>query len=311
MRGCPYGFASISDRALGRYLNRRWRHTGSWWREERTACPGSAPSSPSTRSSCKVGHLPDFEYRLWVGLLTESDDAGRLVCDADQLKALIFPFSPVNRPQTLDGLVALGRAGLIKRYYVAKTWYAHFPFWRDRRRSTTRRSPRTGWYRSSSTTRMGARCRRRRCGTDGGRRPRPWAHTGLPFHDLRRSGVRNMIRAGMTEPVRCRSQDISARRSSGGSIRYGTPRPSTEAAAERGEVILGGCQVGPGDPTHDCRACGQSFGSGPTTRPYKAGTKVKGAPPPAASRMLGDHRRDWRRASNFALKPPGSRHNRV
>ena len=46
-------------------------------------------------------------------------------------------------------------------------------------------------------------------------------------------------------------------------IRYGLPSPSTEAAAERGEVILGGCQVGSGDPTHHCRACGQAFGSWP------------------------------------------------
>jgi len=114
MRGCPYGFASISDRAVGRYLNhRRWRHAGSWWREELTACPGSAPSSPSTRSDRKVGQLPDFEYRLWVGLITEADDADRLVCHADQLKALIFSLSPVDRAQILDGLVALGRAGLI------------------------------------------------------------------------------------------------------------------------------------------------------------------------------------------------------
>jgi len=60
-----------------------------------------------------VGQLPDFEYRLWVGLITEADDARRLVCDADQLKALIFSLSPVDRAQILDGLVALGRAGLI------------------------------------------------------------------------------------------------------------------------------------------------------------------------------------------------------
>jgi hypothetical protein len=35
------------------------------------------------------------------------------------------------------------------------------------------------------------------------------------------------------------------------------PMPETIAAAERGEIALGGCVVSGEDPTHQCTACGQ------------------------------------------------------
>ena len=40
-------------------------------------------------------------------------------------------------------------------------------------------------------------------------------------------------------------------------IRYGYPSEAMEAAAARGEVILGGCR--PSDATHGCEACGEVF----------------------------------------------------
>lgn len=41
----------------------------------------------------------------------------------------------------------------------------------------------------------------------------------------------------------------------------GMPSRETEAAALRGEVVLGGCLVWPGKPTWHCRACGHEFGA--------------------------------------------------
>ena len=38
-------------------------------------------------------------------------------------------------------------------------------------------------------------------------------------------------------------------------VGYGYPAPETMKAAERGEIILGGCVVGDIDPRHACRRC--------------------------------------------------------
>jgi len=40
-------------------------------------------------------------------------------------------------------------------------------------------------------------------------------------------------------------------------IVFGYPMPETFEAADRGDVILGGCVVWGEDPTHRCSACGQ------------------------------------------------------
>jgi hypothetical protein len=42
-------------------------------------------------------------------------------------------------------------------------------------------------------------------------------------------------------------------------IVFGYPMPEAFAAAERGEIALGGCVVSAEDPTHRCTACGQDI----------------------------------------------------
>ena len=44
-------------------------------------------------------------------------------------------------------------------------------------------------------------------------------------------------------------------------IGYGEPTPEGEAAARRGEVVLGGCIIGADSPAWACRACGEEFGT--------------------------------------------------
>ncbi len=44
-------------------------------------------------------------------------------------------------------------------------------------------------------------------------------------------------------------------------IAYGEPTPDIFEAAERGELVLGGCCIAAGLPTRQCRACGATFGS--------------------------------------------------
>ena len=38
-------------------------------------------------------------------------------------------------------------------------------------------------------------------------------------------------------------------------IVYGYPTAETFEAAERGEIVLGGCVIGPEAPDYECRAC--------------------------------------------------------
>jgi hypothetical protein len=42
-------------------------------------------------------------------------------------------------------------------------------------------------------------------------------------------------------------------------IVFGYPMPDAFAAAERGEIALGGCVVSGEDPTHRCAGCGQDI----------------------------------------------------
>ena len=87
---------------------------------------------PEHRQHRKVGQLSDRAYRLWVGMILEADDEGRLVAEIAQLTATIFPYQrrvkidDVHR--CLDELSALN---LVKLYSQNGTQYAWFPSWRD------------------------------------------------------------------------------------------------------------------------------------------------------------------------------------
>jgi hypothetical protein len=90
---------------------------------------------PEHKHHRKVGMLTDRQYRLWVGMITEADDHGRLVADAGQLKALMFGYQPKTGPKDVaDALEALESVGLIHLYRVGDTPYAEFPSWREHQR---------------------------------------------------------------------------------------------------------------------------------------------------------------------------------
>ena len=90
---------------------------------------------PEHRQHRKVGQLSDRAYRLWVGMILEADDEGRLVCDADQLRALIFGYHKKATPALIeDSLSTLTRLGLIRLYEQNGTRYADFPSWHDHQR---------------------------------------------------------------------------------------------------------------------------------------------------------------------------------
>lgn len=87
---------------------------------------------PDHKSHRKIGPLSDREYRLWVGMLTEADDAGRLVADAGQLRLLVFGYHPRVRASQVEAAIqVLARSGLIALYKADGQRYAAFPSWAD------------------------------------------------------------------------------------------------------------------------------------------------------------------------------------
>jgi hypothetical protein len=87
---------------------------------------------PEHRQHRKIGPLDHVTYRLWVGMILEADDWGRLVCEPEQLRVIVFGYHPkVTRSVVDDSLTALESSGLIRRYRVGGVTYADFPSWRD------------------------------------------------------------------------------------------------------------------------------------------------------------------------------------
>jgi len=87
---------------------------------------------PEHKQHRKIGPLTDRQYRLWVGMLTEADDEGRLVADPAQLRLQVFGYHPrVRIEHVVEALQALDSAHLIELYTVEGIQYAAFPSWRD------------------------------------------------------------------------------------------------------------------------------------------------------------------------------------
>jgi len=90
---------------------------------------------PEHRQHRKVGRLSHLDYRLWVGMICEADDEGRLVAAADQLRVLIFGYWPEVDLAAIElGLASLTKARLIRLYTVGSTRFADFPSWKDHQR---------------------------------------------------------------------------------------------------------------------------------------------------------------------------------
>jgi hypothetical protein len=71
---------------------------------------------------------------VWVVLLTQADDEGRLVCDAAQVRVWGFAYHTVTDGDVEAGLQEVAQLGLIRLYQVNGTRYAVFPSWRDHQR---------------------------------------------------------------------------------------------------------------------------------------------------------------------------------
>lgn len=84
----------------------------------------------STFSSEKIAELSDFEFRLWVGLITQADDAGRGDARPAIIKGRVFPLRDRVTVKDIDtALHGLAAKGCVSLYTVGGKPYFWFPTW--------------------------------------------------------------------------------------------------------------------------------------------------------------------------------------
>jgi hypothetical protein len=86
-------------------------------------------------TSEKISDLTDFEFRLWIGLITQADDAGRGDARPAIIKGRIFPLRERVTARDIDAsLHALAAKGCVSLYTVGGKPYFWFPGWADHQR---------------------------------------------------------------------------------------------------------------------------------------------------------------------------------
>lgn len=84
----------------------------------------------SAFTSDTIAQLSDFEFRLWVGLITQADDAGRGDARPAIIKGRVFALRERVAVKDIDSaLHALAAAGCVFLYTVGGKPYFQFPSW--------------------------------------------------------------------------------------------------------------------------------------------------------------------------------------
>ena len=93
----------------------------------------------SIRTSRTINKLTDFQFRLWIYLITYADDFGRGEADPELLKGFVFPRRPrVTEKDIEKALADLAGMGCILLYEVDGESYFCFPNWGDHQRVRNR-----------------------------------------------------------------------------------------------------------------------------------------------------------------------------
>lgn len=86
-------------------------------------------------SSDKIAELTDFEFRLWIGLITQADDMGRGDARAAIIKGRVFPLRDRVTAKDIDAAVhGLAAKGCVSLYTVGGKPYFWFPTWSEHQR---------------------------------------------------------------------------------------------------------------------------------------------------------------------------------
>ncbi len=101
----------------------------------RAARPRIRSIKPEALQHRKVGRLSIWARWLWLAMITQSDDDGRLVADPGQLRLAAFGYDlDVNDVKVGELLGEIAATGLVKCYEVRNVPYAYFPSWKDHQR---------------------------------------------------------------------------------------------------------------------------------------------------------------------------------
>lgn len=93
------------------------------------------------RTSKKVNDMTDFQFRLWVYLITYVDDYGRGSADPELIKGFVFPRrKSVTETQIKQTLTELASKGFILLYKIDGESYFYFPTWSEHQRIQTKKS---------------------------------------------------------------------------------------------------------------------------------------------------------------------------
>ena len=93
------------------------------------------------RTSKSVNTMTDFQFRLWVYLITYVDDYGRGSADPEILKGFVFPRRKgVTEASIEKALADLANSGSVILYEVDGEPYFCFPNWGDHQRIQTKKS---------------------------------------------------------------------------------------------------------------------------------------------------------------------------
>lgn len=102
---------------------------------------GNRMIKDSIRTSKSVNMMSDFQFRLWVYLITYVDDYGRGSADPEILKGFVFPRRKGVTEATIEKALAdLANSGSILLYDVDGESYFCFPNWGDHQRIQTKKS---------------------------------------------------------------------------------------------------------------------------------------------------------------------------
>lgn len=86
-------------------------------------------------TSDKISNLTDFEFRLWVGLITQADDAGRGDARPAIIKGAVFPLRERVTVKDVDVAIhGLAAKGCVSLYTVGGKPYFWFPTWGNHQR---------------------------------------------------------------------------------------------------------------------------------------------------------------------------------
>ncbi len=90
---------------------------------------------PEAPQHHRVGRLSIWARWLWLTMITQADDEGRLVADPGRLRLLAFGYDlDVTDVKVAELLAEIAAAGLIQTYVVSEERYASFPGWRGHQR---------------------------------------------------------------------------------------------------------------------------------------------------------------------------------